>query len=226
MPPKKANNPYLLLVEGADDSAVIRHLLMRNGYDWDQAGVLRPYVQAFDGVEKLLAALPQELKSSGLARLGVVVDVDTQVASRWHALRDRVEKQSVTLPLQPDADGTIVAGRLPGTQLGIWLMPDNRTTGTLEHFVETLVPADDPCWGDAQHSARQAQARYGEKGCADVDLPKSGLHTWLAWQREPGRPFGTALAAHFLGHDSPQAAAFIGWFLRLFPPQLPDRAPL
>lgn len=224
MPPKKANNPYLLLVEGNDDSAVIRHLLLRHGYDWEDAGRLRPYVQAFDGVEKLLAALPQELKSSGVQRLGVVVDVDAQPGGRWQALCDRVAQAGVALPAQPDPDGTRVAGRLPGTELGLWLMPDNRTSGTLEHFVETLVPAADPCWSDAQHSARQAQARYGEKGCAEVDLQKSGLYTWLAWQREPGRPFGTALTAHFLGHDSPQALAFVGWFQRLFPPQLPAPA--
>lgn len=225
MPPKKANNPYLLMVEGADDSAVIRHLLMRYEYDWEHSGTLRPYVQAFDGIENLLTALPQELKSSSLKRLGVVVDVDMDHVSRWHALRDRVEGESVTLPPQPDPHGTIVAGRLPGTQLGIWLMPDNRAAGTLENFVETLVPTDDPCWSDAQKSARQAQTRYGARGCADVDLLKSCLHTWLAWQREPGRPFGTALTAHFLGHDSPQARAFVDWFKLLFPPQDPERGP-
>ena len=46
---------------------------------------------------------------------------------------------------------------------------------------------------------------------------KSHLHTWLAWQREPGRPFGTALTAQIFGHDSPETLAFLAWFRRLFP---------
>ena len=49
-----------------------------------------------------------------------------------------------------------------------------------------------------------------------VDRLKAILHTWLAWQQEPGRPYGTAVGARFFRHDSPAALAFLAWFKRLF----------
>lgn len=214
---RKKDSQYQLLVEGIDDSAVIRHLLRRHEYDWDHEPATKPYVNALDGIDNVLAALPQELRNRETRRLGVVVDVDLKLEDRWQALCDRVAQVGITLPHQPVPGGTVVDGMFPGSQLGIWLMPDNRSTGTLEHFVEKLVPVGDPCWGYADEVSNEAHRRYGDAGCPEKDLSKSRLYTWLAWQREPGRPFGIALTAQILGHDSPEARAFLAWFYRLFP---------
>lgn len=61
------------------------------------------------------------------------------------------------------------------------------------------------------HEAHQRGAR-----CKPVDHLKSALHTWLAWQEEPGLPFGTALRAQVFRHDSEDALRFVAWFNRLF----------
>ena len=45
---------------------------------------------------------------------------------------------------------------------------------------------------------------------------KAQLHTWLAWQAEPGMPFGTALTAACFASDTPKALDFVNWFKRLF----------
>lgn len=220
---RKKDHPYQLLVEGIDDSSVIRHLLMRHEYDWNLDPKTKPYVHALDGIDKLLAALPLELRNGETRRLGVVVDVDLKLEDRWQALCDRVAQVGITLPPQPVSGGTVVDGMFPGTKLGIWLMPDNRSTGTLEHFVEKLIPRADLCRDYAQEVATEAHRRYCGTGCPEKDLLKSRIHTWLAWQREPGRPFGTALTAKILGHDSSEARAFLTWFHRLFPTTVPGK---
>jgi hypothetical protein len=46
---------------------------------------------------------------------------------------------------------------------------------------------------------------------------KAVLHAWLAWQPKPGLPYGTAITARYLGHDSPAALGFVEWFQRVFP---------
>ena len=114
----------------------------------------------------------------------------------------------------------MVDGVEPEFKVGIWLMPDNRSIGALEHFIEKLIPGSDPCWDYAHEAASAARGRYGGVACPEKDHLKSRLHTWLAWQREPGRPFGTALTASILSHDSPEALAFLRWFQRLFPTTL------
>ena len=49
-----------------------------------------------------------------------------------------------------------------------------------------------------------------------VDEPKALIHTWLAWQSNPGRPFGTAITAGFLNPDVAAAATFAAWLRNLF----------
>ncbi len=45
---------------------------------------------------------------------------------------------------------------------------------------------------------------------------KAVLHAWLAWQNNPGRPYGTAIKSGYLRHDSAAARRFVAWFRQLF----------
>jgi hypothetical protein len=211
MPPRE-NSPYRLLVEGADDQHSIIHLLSRHGFDWDDKSIDRPYVDATEGVENLLLALPATLKSS--KRVGVVVDANSHLSDRWAQLRSRADIEGVQLPDVPDPNGTIVAGFRPNTQVGVWLMPDNLQPGTLESFLVRLLPEGDTLWPYAGEVVAEARTRGAR--CKEKDHLKGALHTWLAWQENPGRPFGMALGAEVFRHDTPDALRFVAWFRRLF----------
>jgi hypothetical protein len=212
MPPRP-ESPYRLLVEGSDDLHSILHLLIRHGFDWDDETTVRPYVDATGSVEKLLRTLPVALKSS-YERIGVVVDANSRLPDRWAQLRASAGHAGVRLPDTPEVEGTIVAGFRPGSQVGFWLMPDNSQPGNLESFLSRLIPAEDTLWpyaGEVVAEARERGAR-----CREKDHLKGALHTWLAWQEDPGRPFGTALGAQVFKHDTPDAVRFVAWFRRLF----------
>jgi len=120
----------------------------------------------------------------------------------------------VSLPESPEPEGTIVPGRSPQSRIGIWLMPDNSSAGALEDFLSELVPADDPTRGYADEAVVEARRRGAR--CQPKDHAKSYLHTWLAWQEEPGLPFGTALKAEIFAKESANARRFVAWFNRLF----------
>lgn len=49
-----------------------------------------------------------------------------------------------------------------------------------------------------------------------VVVRKAMIHTWLAWQREPGRPMGLAITKRFLDPEAPSAMEFVAWVRRLF----------
>ncbi len=49
-----------------------------------------------------------------------------------------------------------------------------------------------------------------------VQTAKAKLHTFLAWQEEPGKPIGQAVTAKYLNPNAPQAAEFIQWLRALF----------
>jgi len=97
---------------------------------------------------------------------------------------------------------------------GRWLMPDNKNPGILEDFLATLVPDGDPCWTHAREAT--AEARRIGAPLLEQHSAKGHLYAWLAWQDPPGMPFGTALTAKCLSHESPVARDFVAWFKRVF----------
>src|SRR5438552_11187448 len=187
-----------LLVEGSDDLHSIVHLMTRHGFRWDSDRA--PYIDNTGGVPELLEAVPVTAKGA-YERVGIVLDADVNLQSRWASVRDRLFAVGVDLPDAPAIDGTIVMGVGPGSRLGIWVMPDNNVNGRLEDFLGRLVPAGDPCC----EFAKEATGRALKRGCRIADEQKSTIHAWLAWQQAPGLPFGTALRAKLFQHDSAEA---------------------
>lgn len=93
-------------------------------------------------------------------------------------------------------------------------MPDNQHDGKLESFLQTLVDANDALFRYAVKTTRRAK-RLGAP-FSDSSRGKAEIHTWLAWQKEPGLPYGSAIRARYFTHDSPAATAFVAWFRQLF----------
>lgn len=209
MPPPR-NAPHRLAVEGTDDKWSIVNLLAQHGTDWDHTPGL-PFVHVHEGVSGLLKELPTALKS--LKRFAVVLDADDDLRTRWTQLVDRAREAAVTLPAAPDPDGTLV--NLPdGRRFGVWLMPDNNLPGKLEDFLKHLVPSGDTVWDHAGAATTEAIERKAT--LREVDHIKGQLHAWLAWQAQPGVPFGTALTNHTLRHDAEIAMRFVRWFRAMF----------
>ncbi|UQA55179.1 DUF3226 domain-containing protein [Polyangium aurulentum] len=211
MPPRPTSR-LRLTVEGKDDQGAIIHLLKRHGIDWDAERPALPNVEIAETVDKVLDSIAPGARSYD--RYGVVLDADASPAQRWAQVRDRLAALGLAVPAALEPRGLIVPGLRPGYRIGVWVMPDNGESGILEDFLAKLVPTADPCWSHAQEAtakARQLGARLAEK-----DVRKGELHAWLAWQERPGMPFGTALTAKVLGHDSAEALRFVDWFRRLF----------
>ena len=102
------------------------------------------------------------------------------------------------------------------TRVGVWLMPDNQRSGALEDFLADLVDCGDqllPHAREATNDARTLGADFRKR-----DTQKAMVHAWLAWQRDPGCPYGTAIRAHYFRHDTAVADSFVNWFQRLYRP--------
>ncbi|GAC1468243.1 MAG: hypothetical protein PVS3B1_23760 [Ktedonobacteraceae bacterium] len=54
------------------------------------------------------------------------------------------------------------------------------------------------------------------------DADNKRLHTWLAWQEEPGTPMGQAITKRYVDASSPHALPLISWFRRVFGLELPE----
>lgn len=203
--------PKQLLVEGTDDYHVILNLQGSRGIR-----ILdKKQIHDLQGVENLLESLPVRIRASEGGAVGAVLDADTSLADRWRGIRDRMERLGYTdVPADPAPEGTILmppAGTLL-PRVGIWLMPDNSTSGILEDFLRFLVPPEDRLI----KTAEQTIDHLPDKRFPDKDRSKALMHTWLAWREEPGKPFGQAITARYLDADVPLANVFIQWLQTLF----------
>jgi hypothetical protein len=201
----------VLLVEGVDDKHVMGHICGNRGIPpLDE-------IKDYDGVDDLLKSFPIRLKMSEGDIIGVVIDADTDLASHWEAIRNPlIQKGYASVPTAPSLDGTIIdppAGTLL-PRVGVWIMPDNRTTGILEDFLRFLVPEGSVLFRHATESVATIPA--GERRFGEAAKPKAVIHTWLAWQEKPGRPLGTAITARYLDPNVPQVDVLVSWLKTLF----------
>ncbi len=169
------------------------------------------------GIEKLLDAIPRRLLQSDLERLAVVVDADDRdPQARWEAIRGRLEGRGYKdVPTKLGDDGTVFDLSLrPQTprsvRFGVWIMPDNRSTGMLEDFVAQLIREDDamlPFVDRFIESIPDDQRRFKQP-----HLPKARIHSWLAVSETPGRPMGQAIKAdRQLDANNPSVQPFLDW---------------
>ena len=126
----------ILLVEGKDDEHVFRALFGRSNLP-------QPIIYQHEGYSRLLEAIPERLRESDVQAVGIVLDADTDLDSRWGAVRHRLQTTGYSnLPAQPDAVGLVLPSppRSILPKAGVWLMPNNRVPGILEDFLRYLVP--------------------------------------------------------------------------------------
>lgn len=204
--PKFANR---LLVEGKDDCHVVWQLL-----EYNEIPVTFEVVDR-EGFENIIESLDVEIEGSGVTRLGIMVDADLDVTHRWIQLQGRLKACGYsTIPHEPVSEGTIIeqSGR---PTVGVWIMPDNRLPGSLEDFVRMLVKDEDALlWQRAENTVHKLPRKLTR--FRPTYASKAKIHTFLAWQEEPGSPMGLAIKKRYLQPDAPQANAFVAWVRRLF----------
>lgn len=199
----------LIVTEGKEDKYVFHHLFAHYGIPEGMVDF-----REYEGIERLLEALPNQLRESELERIGVVVDADTDLDGRWKALDHRLVNAGYgRLPAAPSPEGTIIREE-DRPVVGIWLMPDNQLPGMLEDFISFLVPQGDQLWvraADCLKGVPDEHRRFSQN-----HLAKAHIHTWLAWQEEPGTPLGLAITKRYLDAEAPHAKTLIDWIRRLF----------
>ena len=206
----------ILLVEGTDDEHVMKHIC--GNRDIPRLDEVVPH----GNYKNLLKSFPTKLQFAETGDVvGVVIDADTDLDARWQAVRDRfIEVGYADVPDAPDPNGTILEPvfkplvNLALPRAGVWIMPDNRTKGILEDFLRFMVPQPNAVLDHAAASVDSIPEKYFKK----KDRSKALIHTWLAWQKKPGKPYGTAIKARFLDPGVPQADVLASWLKRLFFP--------
>ena len=205
------SHPRVLLVEGPDDKHVVIHLSERSELEQNF------WIIEKEGKDKLVDSIVLEARTPGRTVLGIVLDANDNPDARWQALTDRLNRlrqedhfDLPELPSRPEPRGTIIEGRL---RIGIWLMPDNLSTGELEDFIGSMIPPGDPVWPLSQ--AYIDGIPPDDRKFSPGKIQRAKVHAWLA-AREAPRPMGLAIKARDLHTNAANTTTFVEWLRKLF----------
>jgi len=199
-----------IIVEGPDDRHVVMNLLYNHEHNGER---LESLFKAKEGIDNLIDTLKEEIGATDLGRLGIIIDADTNLASQWARVTRVLEEYGCRdVPPQPAAEGTIVETN-DGKRIGIWVMPDNLNNGSLEDFIGILIGKEDSLWPKDQKDVQNIPE--GDRRFKETYLSKAQVHTWLAWQEEPGTRMGETFKKKYLDPEHSQAQVFVSWIRQL-----------
>lgn len=201
-----------LFVEGRDDEFAIFHLVRRHVLEAETRSV--PEIEESGSKKRVLENIEAAIPAGTDQTLGFVLDADRSLKGTWQAAVSRLRTVGVRTPDQIPEEGFIGRADPYRTRVGVWIMPDNRRGGELEDFLQDLADDEHRLFRHAQGTTEEAKSRGAT--FPDHKTSKAVLHTWLAWQRNPGRPYGRAIESRYLRDDSEAAMAFVSWFRQLF----------
>jgi hypothetical protein len=218
-----SSNPKILIVEGRSDKWAVQGLMSKH-VSWPKEEEKWPVhieCQHTESHDQDNAGLKAITKSGYLSAqvkthdiVGVIVDSDGDHLARYNALRELCKPMFPAIPKQPSKDGIIVNGE-DDKRLGLWMMPDNVSSGNLEVFFRYLVPGH--MAGVFQHAVDSTRdARAIGATCKEKDIDKAHLYVFLAWNDEPAQAITTALARKILDPEAGFALPFIKWFCELY----------
>lgn len=217
-----------LIVEGSDAIALSAILLKKGlpppkGYK-KPAKFKKEFVKVAGSVSQIQAALKEQLDTPDVEHIGIIVDADEKGATaRLTSLIDFIQKETGAdlSDVRLTSKGAVF--QLPDERfIGIWIMPDNKNEGYLEHFIGSMIPNEDETWQFAQAKVKELTTQVFCK-FTEIKTQKALVHTYLAWQKTPGFPMGTAISAGYFNIENPLVENFADWFKGTFTLEQPQK---
>lgn len=210
-----------LIVEGKDDAIAISSILRQRGVDKplgykDEDKYKNEFVKSSKGFTNISKVLEIEIQNSEVERIGVIIDANEVGAkSRLQSIANVLEKFGIT-----NKEATQDAGHYytsaNGLHVSIWIMPNNKENGYLEHFLSELIPENHQDTWDYSSKAVDDYYHQNSDGLSQVKMQKSKVYAYLALMKNPGQSFGTAISAKYLDAKCAYLNPFENWFRRAF----------
>ena len=204
--PKEVGSPKVLLVEGSNDKHVVIHIW--NSYYGDDI----PFeIIEKQGIDRLFESIYPEFSTFDRETIGILVDANDDPERRWKQLAKLLQNHiQFQVPTKPENPGTIIDSQ---PRVGIWMMPDNHSSGELEDFIRELIPDEDPIWPLACDYINGIP--LDDRKFRPHKELRAQIHAWLAACERP-RPMGTAIGRGDLDVHQPAASHLYEWLYRLF----------
>jgi len=201
------NRSKVLLVEGRNDLYVVEHIRKQKLHpvDFD--------IREMKNLDGLLDTIAVAIKAPESEVVGLVVDANDSIDERWDAVIRKLKNIGIVAPNRPDEAGTIIEANEDFPKVGIWLMPDNKSSGELEDFVQQMIDSDDPVWPRSVSYIDGIPAE--DRKFRKKKEMKAKVYAWLSTIEPPGL-MGYAISSGNLHCDGHLCKSFVAWIEKLF----------
>ncbi len=199
----------VLLVEGLSDLNFVRQLQEK------QAPELQFEIDNKQGLSVLLNAIYAEVVAGSRDVVGIMIDADDSFDMNWKKVSERLDESGISVPSNLDVSGTIIDSTPERPRVGVWIMPDNNSSGELEDFVIDMIKDDDAVW--PMSKAYVDGIPVSERKFSSGKTDRAMLYAWLATCRRPPH-IGAAIGAEDFDLSANHCQIFVDWLKRLFAP--------
>jgi len=170
----------------------------------------------------LINLISKQLRTGQIQNLGIVADADYVSGggfdARWQALTQPLADCGYRIPNPPIRRylGNILRHPDDLPPVGLWIMPDHKSNGMLENFIESIIkhsPEQDALVEYAKHCIKHLPHQL----FSSYQETKAIIYSWLAWQKRPGLTLNVTISADLLDVDSRQMQGFRTWLHQVFP---------
>ncbi len=203
---KTQSERYVLLVEGQDDQHVVYHICDRRPELPDF------FIREMKGIDSLLESVQAMLKTPRLQALGILIDANSDPTARWNQVKCSLPQEGLKLPKNIPPGGLVI-DTPDRPRVGVWMMPDNVSSGELEDFVAKMIPGHDPIWRRAKQYIDQIPDE--ERKFKENKELSAKVYAWLATRKEP-KKMGLAIKAGGLDISNQLCQSFVKWLAKLF----------
>ncbi len=172
-----------------------------------------------NAIHVLPTLLPQ-LDDASINNLGIVVDADYRdehglgFADTLGKIREKVFAHGYSAERRLQEGGFLFEHPDGLPPFGAWIMPDNRSDGMLEDFLQKSVAENQKA---LHHHASSIVEGLREPLFKPIHLAKAEVATWLSWQKMPGARVESTVGEHLINLASPECRAFDSWLREVFP---------
>ncbi len=201
------NASKVLMVEGRNDLHVVEHIRKQ------ELHLVNFDVREMKNLDRLLDTIALEIKAPGREVVGLVIDANDSIDERWDTVMGKLKDIGIFAPNRPNEAGTIIEANENFPKVGIWLMPDNKSSGELEDFVQQMIASNDPVWPRSV-SYIESIPSEDRKFKKNKEM-KAKVYAWLSTIEPPGL-MGFAISSGYLRCDGHLCKSFVAWIEKLF----------